>query len=155
MNGILDRSKIHTGVDVNTDDKILTLYTCYQSLFDGGRLVVFARQLRGGETEEINASKVYYNSNARFPQAYYDAKKMTNPFAPASEPATTAPKPTPSPVPAPSNNADTTDENITERVTDTSRQGSEESPSQTAATEASVTGTPPETASPPTEANAA
>lgn len=155
LNGILDRSMIHTGVDVNTDDKILTLYTCYQSLFDGGRLVVFARQLRGGETEEINASKVYYNSNARFPQAYYDAKKMTNPFAPASEPATTAPKPTPSPVPAPSNNADTTDENITERVTDTSRQGSEDSPSQTAATEASVTGTPPETASPPTEANAA
>ena len=97
LDGINARSMIHTGVDVNTNDKILTLYTCYQSLFEGGRLVVFARQLRNGETEEINTSKVYYNSNARFPQAYYDARKMTNPFK--EESTTVAPSPTPAPVP--------------------------------------------------------
>ncbi len=86
LNGILARSMIHTGVDVTTDDKILTLYTCYQSIFDGGRLVVLARQLRDGESETVNAANVYYNSSARFPQAYYDARKMTNPYASATEP---------------------------------------------------------------------
>ncbi len=86
LNGILTRSMIHTGVDVTTNDKILTLYTCYQSIFDGGRLVVLARQLREGESETVNAANVYYNSSARFPQAYYDARKMTNPYASVTEP---------------------------------------------------------------------
>ena len=65
------RSMIHTGVDVEADDKILTLYTCYLARFSGGRLVVFARQLRPGESEQIDESQVYYDSNAIFPAAYY------------------------------------------------------------------------------------
>ena len=65
------RSMIHTGVDVQPTDKILTLYTCYQNIFKGGRLVVLARQLRPGESEAVNAADVYYDENAHFPQAYY------------------------------------------------------------------------------------
>lgn len=113
LDGILERSMIHTGVDVDTNDRILTLYTCYQSIFDGGRLVVFARQLRDGETEAINASKVYYNTGARYPQAYYDKKGLTNPFAPKPETPT---KPTP--VTPPSTSAVQTESTSAEVVTD-------------------------------------
>lgn len=77
---IYERSMIHTGVDVNEEDKILTLYTCYQNIFSGGRLAIFARQVRDGESEEVDLSKVYYDSTARFPQAYYDKKGLTNPY---------------------------------------------------------------------------
>lgn len=77
---IYARSMIHTGVDVQRGDKILTLYTCYQNLFSGGRLAVFARQVREGESEEVDLSKVYYDTTARFPQAYYDKKGLTNPY---------------------------------------------------------------------------
>lgn len=80
INEIYDRSMIHTGVDVLRGDKILTLYTCYQNIFSGGRLAVFARQVRDGESEEVDLSKVYYDSTARFPQAYYDKKGLTNPY---------------------------------------------------------------------------
>lgn len=80
INGIYERSMIRTGVDVKADDKILTLYTCYQDIFDGGRLVVFARLLREGESAEVDLSKAYFNSNARYPQAYYDQKGLENPF---------------------------------------------------------------------------
>ncbi len=80
INEIYDRSMIHTGVDVQRGDKILTLYTCYQNIFSGGRLAVFARQIRDGESEEVDLSKVYYDSTARFPQAYYDKKGLTNPY---------------------------------------------------------------------------
>lgn len=80
LNGISERTIIKTGVDVNTSDKVLTLYTCYQDIFEGGRLVVFARQVRDGESAEVDTSKAYYNSNARYPQAYYDELSMTNPY---------------------------------------------------------------------------
>lgn len=80
INEIYDRSMIHTGVDVLRGDKILTLYTCYQNIFSGGRLVVFARQVRDGESEEVDLSKVYYDTTARFPQAYYDKKGLVNPY---------------------------------------------------------------------------
>jgi SrtB family sortase len=67
------RSMIHTGVDVQPDDTILTLYTCYQNIFRGGRLVVFARKVRDGESPTVDTSAAYYDSSAIFPQAYYDA----------------------------------------------------------------------------------
>ncbi len=80
INGINQRSMIKTDVDVNKDDKIITLYTCYQDIFDGGRLVVFGRLLREDESAEVDVSKAYFNKNARYPQAYYDQKGLTNPF---------------------------------------------------------------------------
>ena len=81
---IFARSMIHTGVDVQEDDRILTLYTCNQTYFSGGRLVVFARQLRAGESAEIDASQVYYDSSAKFPAAYYSHGR-TQPATDAAE----------------------------------------------------------------------
>ncbi len=77
MNQIKARSMIHTGVDVEPGDKTLMLYTCYRTRFDSGRLVIVARQLREGESEEIDTSKVYYDSSAIFPKAYYTGRTTT------------------------------------------------------------------------------
>ena len=91
---IQQRSMIHTGVDVEPTDKILTLYTCYQNIFKGGRLVILARQLREGESEAINAAEVYYDENARFPQAYYGnygVKDSGNAVVVTAAPATQVP----------------------------------------------------------------
>jgi len=86
IDGIKERSMIKTGVDVKSDDKILTLYTCYQDIFDGGRLVVFARLLREGESAQVDVSKASFNHNARYPQAYYDQLGLTNPYEKLTEP---------------------------------------------------------------------
>ena len=85
IDGIRERSMIKTGVDVNSDDKILTLYTCYQDIFEGGRLVVFARLVRDGESAEVDVSKVSFNNDARYPQAYYDQLGLTNPYEKLTE----------------------------------------------------------------------
>ncbi|MCH5197979.1 MAG: class B sortase [Oscillospiraceae bacterium] len=100
MDQIKARSMIHTGVDVQAGDKTIMLYTCYRNIFSSGRLVIVARQLREGESEDINKSLVYYNSSAIFPQAYYDKKKgnavpeSSSSSAP-SESLTSAPAPEP------------------------------------------------------------
>ena len=73
MNDIYARSMIHTGVDVIASDTILTLYTCYQNIFTGGRLVVLARRVREGESSAVDTSQAYFDNTAIFPQAYYDA----------------------------------------------------------------------------------
>ena len=86
IKGINERSMIKTGIDVKADDKILTLYTCYQDIFDGGRLVVFARLLREGESASVDVSKASFNHNARYPQAYYDQLGLTNPYEKLTEP---------------------------------------------------------------------
>ncbi len=86
ISGINERSMIKTGVDVKADDKILTLYTCYQDIFDGGRLVVFARLLREGESAKVDVSKASFNHNARYPQAYYDQLGLKNPYEKLTEP---------------------------------------------------------------------
>ncbi|MBR3768774.1 MAG: class B sortase [Clostridia bacterium] len=88
IDGIYERSMINTGIDVKEDDKILTLYTCYQDIFDGGRLVVFARLLRDGESAEVDVSKASFNHSARYPQAYYDKLGLTNPYEHLTEPNT-------------------------------------------------------------------
>ncbi len=86
IDGIYERSMINTGIDVNADDKILTLYTCYQDIFDGGRLVVFARLFREGESAEVDVTKASFNHSARYPQAYYDQLNLTNPYEKLTEP---------------------------------------------------------------------
>ena len=72
MNQIKARSMIHTGVDIRPEDEVITLYTCYQSIFKGGRLVVCARKLREDESRGIDPDNVYFDYNAIFPQAYHD-----------------------------------------------------------------------------------
>ena len=77
MNEILARSMIHTGVDIRATDKTIMLYTCYRSIFSSGRLVIVARQLRDGESEEIDKTKVYFDTSAIFPAAYYTGSTTT------------------------------------------------------------------------------
>lgn len=77
----IDKRKLYTtGVDINENDKILTLSTCCYD-FEDARLVIVGRLLRDGESEQINTSLVTVNNNPKFPQAYYDAKRMENPYA--------------------------------------------------------------------------
>lgn len=77
----IDKRKLYTtGVDLNVNDKILTLSTCCYDFTDA-RLVVVARLKRDGESVSVDTSKAYYNPNPKYPQAWYDAEKKTNPYA--------------------------------------------------------------------------
>lgn len=71
-------------VDIKPGDKILTLSTCCYE-FDNSRFVVMARRVRDGESETVDVSKVKKNNNQKFPQAWYDANGMENPFADAKK----------------------------------------------------------------------
>ncbi len=76
---INQRKLYSTGVDLNTNDKLLTLSTCTYD-FDDARLVVIGRMVRDGESTKVNTKHVKMNPNPRFPQAWYDAKGQTNPY---------------------------------------------------------------------------
>lgn len=85
LSELSQRSLYDTGVDVLPTDKLLTLSTCSYE-FDNARFVVVARLVRDGESTEVDTSKATVNGNPRYPQAYYDAKKIkTNPYANASK----------------------------------------------------------------------
>lgn len=80
-----ERVMYHTGVDVQTTDKILTLSTCSYNFHVNGkritaRLVLVARMLRDGESEEIDSSLVTDNPDYRRPQAWYNAVGQQNPY---------------------------------------------------------------------------
>ncbi len=79
LNQLSQRSLYDTGVSVLPTDKLLTLSTCY-SEFEDARLVVVARLVRPGESTEVDTSKAVENPNPRYPQAYYDENKLTNPY---------------------------------------------------------------------------
>ncbi len=86
LNQIIQRSRYFTDIDVNDSDKILTLSTCvYDNDFSGRkvdtRLVVVARLLREGESNEIDISKVVDNPNFRRPQVWYDHSGKSNPYS--------------------------------------------------------------------------
>lgn len=77
----IDKRKLYsTGVDINPTDKILTLSTCCYD-FDDARLVVVARLRRDNESVTVDTSKATMNNNPRYPQAWYDAMKKSNPYA--------------------------------------------------------------------------
>lgn len=85
LNELSQRSLYDTGVDVVATDKILTLSTCSHE-FEDARFVVVARLVRPGESTSVDTSKAVVNSNPRYPQAYYTAKKIkTNPYKNASQ----------------------------------------------------------------------
>ena len=73
------RTLYTTGVDILPTDKLLTLSTCLYDI-DNGRLVVVARMLREGESEEIDTTKIKLNPNPYYPQAWYDKKGIKNPY---------------------------------------------------------------------------
>lgn len=77
----VDKRKLYnTGVDILPEDKILTLITCTYEFTDA-RLVVVARMVRENESETVDTSLATYKSTGiKYPQAYYDARKMNNPY---------------------------------------------------------------------------
>lgn len=79
FNELASRSLYDTGVDVLPTDKILTLSTCSHE-FENARFVVVARLVRPGESTNVNTDNAVVNSNPRYPQAYYDKKKLNNPY---------------------------------------------------------------------------
>ncbi len=87
---IMQRSYIDTGVDVQEDDKILTLSTCTyffdrNGSLENARFVLVARLVRDGESEEVDVSNAVQREDIRYPQLYYDVFGGTNPYANASK----------------------------------------------------------------------
>lgn len=77
----IDKRKFYsTGVDINENDKILTLSTCCYD-FDGARLVVVARLLREGESVNTSSYVVTENVNPKYPQIWYEKNKKENTYA--------------------------------------------------------------------------
>ncbi|MBE6826990.1 MAG: class B sortase [Ruminococcaceae bacterium] len=77
----IDERKLYTtGVDINSADKLLTLSTCSYEFTDA-RFVVIGRMMRTGETTGIDTSYATISGNPRYPQIWYDAKGITNPYA--------------------------------------------------------------------------
>lgn len=73
------RSVLDTDVTVQPDDKLLTLVTCTYE-FNDARFVVVGRMVRENEENTVDTSNATLNTNPKFPQAWYDAKGLTNPF---------------------------------------------------------------------------
>ncbi|MBQ4644502.1 MAG: class B sortase [Clostridia bacterium] len=80
INEVKSRSLINTDVSVQTDDKILTLVTPTRE-FDNARLVVMGRMVRENESTDVNVDAVTLNTSPKYPQAWYDKKGESNPFA--------------------------------------------------------------------------
>ena len=77
----VDKRKLYTtGVDINENDKILTLQACVYD-FDGAMIVVVAREKREGESISVDTSKAYDNPNPKYPQKWYDVNKKSNSYA--------------------------------------------------------------------------
>lgn len=85
MAEINKRTLYYTGVDVNENDKILTLSTCTREVDTRSyradcRIVILARMVRDGESEQVNTSAAYKNENPKYPQIWYDLKNIENPY---------------------------------------------------------------------------
>ncbi len=86
MDEVKMRSLYFTNVDVKKTDKILTLSTCTRDMDIKGngetnaRFVVIARLVRDGESETVDVSKTVKNDNPRYPQIWYDAHGLSNPY---------------------------------------------------------------------------
>lgn len=80
-----------TDVDINKDDKLLTLSTCIRDLDlykngvrtyrADGRIVVVARMVRENEDAYVDTDKAYLNAEPKYPQIWYDKKEKVNPYA--------------------------------------------------------------------------
>ena len=67
------RSIFKTDVNVQPDDKLITLVTCSYE-FDSARLVVMGRLLRENEDKSVLVDEAILNTSPKYPQAWYDAK---------------------------------------------------------------------------------
>ncbi len=66
------RTLITTGVDALPTDRFVTLSTCSYEFLDA-RFVLVARQVRAGESAEVDTSAAYYNPSPLMPDEWYDA----------------------------------------------------------------------------------
>lgn len=68
---ITERSHFFTGIDINENDKFITLSTCSYE-WEPARHVIIGRKLREGETtENIDLSGFEVNPNPKWPAIYY------------------------------------------------------------------------------------
>lgn len=68
---ITERSHFITGIDIDENDKFLTLSTCTYE-WEPARHVIIARKLRSGETtDNIDTSNFMVNPNPKWPAIYY------------------------------------------------------------------------------------
>lgn len=66
-----ERSHFRTGIDINENDKFITLSTCSYE-WDPARHVIIGRKLRPGETtENIDTTNFAVNPNPKWPAVYY------------------------------------------------------------------------------------
>ncbi len=70
------RTLIVTGVDFDEEDSYLTLSTCCYDFTDA-RMVIVARQLREGESSDIDTSNAYYSTDPLMPEKWYKAISKT------------------------------------------------------------------------------
>lgn len=78
-NEALQRSIIHTPVDILPSDRVITLSTCGYE-FKNQRFVVMARQIRDGESNYVDVEAAKLNPNPRYPKKWYDTKKLKYPW---------------------------------------------------------------------------
>lgn len=69
---IRERSLIDCPVDVNEDDQLLSLSTCSYE-YSEFRTVVVARKCRPGESSDVDVDKAKLNSDALWPDVYYQS----------------------------------------------------------------------------------
>lgn len=85
------RSIINMPVDVEKTDTMLTLSTCTRDMDLPGRgetnarCVVVARLVREGESDYVDVSAATKNPNPRYPQVWYTAHKLENPYVNGSQ----------------------------------------------------------------------
>ncbi len=70
VNEVSIRSYLKTGVDVTFGDTLLTLATPTEEL-DHGYFVVVARQVREGESAEVDMAAISQNANPLMPESWY------------------------------------------------------------------------------------
>lgn len=77
------RTLYKTDVDINSNDKILTLSTCSRKMDTNNyradaRIVIVARLVRDGEDAAVDTSKAVLNPNPKYPQKYCDIMNIQN-----------------------------------------------------------------------------
>lgn len=77
------RTLYKTDVDINNNDKILTLSTCSREMDTNNyradaRIVIVARLVRDGESAEVDTSKAALNPNPKYPQKYCNILNIKN-----------------------------------------------------------------------------
>lgn len=82
---VLDQKKLYsTGVDLAYGDKLLTI-SAYDNSFEGAYTVIVARLTRQGESVDVDTSLAAAQDNPRYPQAWYDRRKLENPYSNAEK----------------------------------------------------------------------